>query len=147
MKYLLLILVLTSFTFAKSRTQYGTLQIDSVLSVYDGDTFRANINSLSPILGKNIAIRLANIDTPEIKDKCASTRVKAIQARDFLRHKIKMAEHIEIRNTMRGKYFRIVGTLFLDGVDIGQKMIQLKLAKPYKGKRKNKWKCESLLGL
>lgn len=143
MKHCFLILILASFTYAKPRTQYGTLKIDSVLSVYDGDTFRANINSLSPILGKNIPIRLANIDTPEMKDKCPSVRLKAIKARDFLRKRIKDAKKIEIRKTMRGKYFRIVGTLYLDGIDIGQIMIELGLAKPYKGKRKNKWKCES----
>lgn len=142
MKNILVILILICVANVKSRTQYRILKIDSVLSVYDGDTFRANINSLSPILGNNIAIRLANIDTPEMKDKCLNVREKAVKARDFLREKMKQANHIEIRDIMRGKYFRIVGTLFLDGIDIGQEMINLKLAKPYKEKRKNKWKCE-----
>jgi micrococcal nuclease len=143
MKYILLVIfVICSTIYAKPRTHYGAIKIDSVISVYDGDTFRANINTLPPILGKNIAIRLANIDTPEMKDKCNSVRLKAIKARDFLREKIKNAKQIEIRKTMRGKYFRIIGTLYLDGIDIGQIMINLGLAKPYKGKRKNKWKCE-----
>ena len=36
-------------------TQFGSVLVSKVISVYDGDTFRVDIDSLSPIVGKNIA--------------------------------------------------------------------------------------------
>ena len=50
--------------------QYGTVSVSKVISVYDGDTFRVNIDSLPPIVGKNIPIRVNGVDTPEIRGKC-----------------------------------------------------------------------------
>ena len=38
--------------------EYGTVIVSRVISVYDGDTFRVDIDSLPPIVGKNIPIRL-----------------------------------------------------------------------------------------
>ena len=55
---------------AQAPPQYGTVTVSKVISVYDGDTFRVNIDSLPPIVGKNIAIRVNGVDTPEIRGKC-----------------------------------------------------------------------------
>jgi len=56
MKLLLSILIVTLAFSAQAKPQYGTVIVSEVISVYDGDTFRVNINSLPPIVGKNIAI-------------------------------------------------------------------------------------------
>lgn len=55
---------------SKSRAQkiYGDAVVTKVISVYDGDTFRANIAGLPPIIGENMPIRLGSVDTPEIRD-------------------------------------------------------------------------------
>ena len=68
--------------------QYGTVTISKVISVYDGDTFRVNIDSLPPIVGKNIAIRVNGVDTPEIRGKCQYEKNLALEARDFVRGKV-----------------------------------------------------------
>jgi hypothetical protein len=39
---------------AQAKPQYGTVTVSKVTSVYDGDTFRVDIDSLPPIVGKNI---------------------------------------------------------------------------------------------
>ena len=69
MKTLSLSLLVLTLT-AQAAPQYGTVTVSKVISVYDGDTFRVNIDSLPPIVGKNIAIRVNGIDTPEIRGKC-----------------------------------------------------------------------------
>jgi endonuclease YncB( thermonuclease family) len=50
---ILLITLLLSFNL-QAAPQYGTVIVSKVISVYDGDTFRVNIGSLPPIVGKNI---------------------------------------------------------------------------------------------
>ena len=63
-KILLSILLLSNLLLAQ--TNYGNISIDEVTSIYDGDTFRVNINSYPKIIGHKMAVRLAGVDTPEI---------------------------------------------------------------------------------
>ena len=58
---LLLITALLIVFQAQAKPQYGTVTVSKVISVYDGDTFRVNIDSLPPIVGKNIRIRVNSI--------------------------------------------------------------------------------------
>ena len=58
MKILLSILLITVSFVTQAKPQYGTVTVSKVISVYDGDTFRVNIDSLPPIAGKNIPIRV-----------------------------------------------------------------------------------------
>ena len=66
MRLLLITILLTTLS-AQAAPQYGTVTVSKVISVYDGDTFRVNIDSLPPIVGKNIPIRVNGVDTPEIQ--------------------------------------------------------------------------------
>ena len=70
MKLLTLVFIIIATQSLQAAPQYGTVTVSKVISVYDGDTFRVNIDSLPPIVGKNIAIRVNGIDTPEIRGKC-----------------------------------------------------------------------------
>jgi len=58
---LLLITALLIVFQAQAAPQYGTVTVSKVISVYDGDTFRVNIDSLPPIVGKNIPIRVNGV--------------------------------------------------------------------------------------
>jgi endonuclease YncB( thermonuclease family) len=107
-----------------------------VISIYDGDTIRVNINNLPPIIGQNIRIRLSNIDTPEIKGQCSREKKLALIARDRLRQLVNNAHTIEIHNLQRGKYFRIVADLMLDGQNASDILINENLGVPYKGGKK-----------
>ena len=84
MRLLLITILLTTLS-AQAAPQYGTVTVSKVISVYDGDTFRVNIDSLPPIVGKNIAIRVNGVDTPEIRGKCQYEKDLALEARDFVR--------------------------------------------------------------
>jgi len=118
---------------------YEDVKISKVISVYDGDTIRINIDSFPDIIGKNIRVRLKGIDAPEIKGKCQKENNLAIMAREYLRNAINKSNQIELRNIERGKYFRIVGELYIDGENISKDLIKEKLAYIYHGGKRRSW--------
>ena len=141
MKYnfcILLALCLCSVP-ALAKTQYGSVIVTKVISVYDGDTFRVNIDSLSPIVGKNIPVRLEGVDTPEINGKCQYENDLAILARDFVRDKLFNAKEIKLNEIQRGKYFRVVAKVFIDGVSLEKELLENDLAYRYNGGKKSSW--------
>ena len=119
--------------------QYGSVTVSKVISVYDGDTFRVNIDSLPPIVGKNIPIRLEGVDTPEINGKCQYEKDLALEARDFVRSKLSNAVEILLNDLQRGKYFRIVAKVYIDGVSLEEELLQNGLAYQYNGGKKSNW--------
>ena len=97
MKLLLITALLIAFS-VQAAPQYGTVTVSKVINVYDGDTFRVNMDSLPPIVGKNIPIRVNGIDTPEIRGKCQYEKNLALEARDFVRAKLANAKEIKLTN-------------------------------------------------
>ena len=102
MKLLPIFVVLALSISANAKPQYGSLSVSKVNSVYDGDTFRVDIDVLPPIIGKNIAIRVNGVDTPEIRGKCQYEKDLALEARDFVRGKLANAKEIKLTNFYRG---------------------------------------------
>ena len=140
MKKLLLVFILfLGVLSAQAAPEYGTVIVSKVISVYDGDTFRVDIDSLSPIVGKNIPIRLNGVDTPEMQGKCQYEKDLAIKARDFVRNKLANAKEIKLTNLQRGKYFRVVANVLLDGVSLEQDLLENELAYKYTGGKKSSW--------
>jgi len=137
-KYLLLVTTLATLPVCAA-PQYGTVTVSKVISVYDGDTFRVDINSLPPIVGKNIAIRVNGVDTPEIRGRCLYEKNLALEARDFVRARLANAEEIKLTNLQRGKYFRVVANVVVDGVSLEQELLDNKLAYRYDGGKKISW--------
>ena len=135
MKKLFFLLALClGFFSVHAAPEYGTVTVSKVISVYDGDTFRVDINSLPAIVGKNIAIRLNGVDTPEIQGKCQYEKDLALKARDFVRDKLVNAKEIKLTKLQRGKYFRVVANVMVDGVSL-----ENKLAYKYTGGKKSSW--------
>ena len=91
MKKLVFLILCFGVYSAQAAPEYGSVKVSRVISVYDGDTFRVDIDSLPPIVGKNIPIRLNGIDTPEIQGKCQYEKDLALKARDFVRNKLALS--------------------------------------------------------
>jgi endonuclease YncB( thermonuclease family) len=121
---------------------------------YDGDTVTVDLVDLRDIdldgtfapLWDNIGIRVAGVDTPEIRGKCPAEKVLAKEAKYLVRDALKAAEFITIRNAKRGKYFRIVGDIILEpGTEhernLKDLLLDADLAVPYNGGRKTKSWC------
>ena len=138
-KLLLLFICFLGVLSVQAAPEYGTAIVSKVISVYDGDTFRVDIDSLPPIVGKNIPIRLNGVDTPEIRGKCEYEKDLAIKARDFVRNKLANAKEIKLNNLQRGKYFRVVANVMVDGVSLEQELLDNELAYKYTGGKKSSW--------
>lgn len=113
-----------------------------VNSVYDGDTMRITVAGWPDIMGHNMPIRINGIDTPEIRGKCQSEKDKAILARDMVLRMVAAGREVSISNLSRGKYFRIVADVYVDGISIGQTLLEMGLAVSYNGKGKRHNWCE-----
>ena len=101
-----------------SKPQFGEITIKNC---YDGDT-------CTTLEGEKI--RLACIDTPEIRGKRAKPN-KAIAARNFLNGMIKGKE-VYIRRVTEDKYGRTIGELSLNGVNLQQMLVNKGHAEIYK---------------
>lgn len=83
-----------------------------VVRVVDGDTLIVDIPAFPDVVGRNISIRLAGCDTPELRDKCPEKRKKARAAKAFV-HKLLDGRAVVLRDIRRGKYFRLVARVEL----------------------------------
>ncbi len=131
-----------------------------VISVLDGDTLEVRVHIW---LGQDIRtrVRLAGIDAPELKGKCARERDLAQRARAYLLARLDpldtgdgaagdgaagdgAAASVRLREVRYGKYAgRVLARVeTLDGTDLGQELVAAGLARPYDGRRRASW-CEA----
>ncbi|MEO9656362.1 thermonuclease family protein [Marinomonas sp.] len=113
--------------------------VERVISVYDADTFRVDINGWPDIIGKNMSIRVNGVDAAEIRGKCESEKVQAKAARDFTRSLLSNSKDIELRDLKRGKYFRLIADVYIDGESLTDKLITSGHARPYEGGHRGGW--------
>jgi len=132
---------LSLYAEALSNKNYGNTLVSEVTSIYDGDTFRANLAGYPEIIGYRIGIRVNGIDTPEMRGKCQKEKDLARKAKQFAVTKLRSAKKIELRNMKRGKYFRIVADVYVDNRNLGTLLIENHLAVPYDGGHKAKDWC------
>ena len=140
-KVLLCLFFISSQIFA---ADYGNVVVSRVTNVYDGDTFRVDIDQWPDLIGKNAPIRINNIDTPEIRAKCASEKQLALKAKAFTKSKLKSATQIKLKHLNRGKYFRITADVFIDGENLADSLLAAGLAKIYSRKNKKQSWCPSI---
>jgi endonuclease YncB( thermonuclease family) len=110
-----------------------------VLQVIDGDTIAVAARIW---LGQDvdIHIRLAGIDAPERKGRCAAERQAADAARDLVARLAAQGEVI-LSDIHYDKYGgRVLARVAApDGTDIAQALLAHGLARPYDGKRRQGW--------
>jgi len=112
---------------------YGSYYGPEYISNYDGDTIKFNLSQFHNIIGKNINVRVAGVDTPEIRGKCQKEKDLAKIAKRFVASKLKDAAEIELLNMQRGKYFRIVADVMVNGKNLADILIEEGLAVKYDG--------------
>jgi endonuclease YncB( thermonuclease family) len=93
---------------------------DQVVDVYDGDTFKIDLPSMHPLFGDDLSIRLFGVDTPEMRGTTDEVKALAMQAQQVTEKALKGASKIELRNPQRGKYFRIVSEVWIDGESLAE---------------------------
>ncbi len=123
----------------KAPIVYPHITVASVTSIYDGDTFRVNIQGYPAVIGQNIPIRVNGIDTPEIRGKCPSEKRLAREAKQLTVKSLREAKQVELRNIKRGKYFRLVADVYVDGKSLGDILLAANLAYRYDAGKKQSW--------
>jgi len=113
--------------------------VSEVTSIYDGDTFRANIKDYPKIVGYRMSIRILGIDTPELRAKCIREKELAIKAKMLAVSILRGAKHIELRNIKRGKYFRLLADVYADDVSVASELMKNGYAVEYHGGAKIDW--------
>jgi len=103
-----------------------------VVSVYDGDTITVNIDLGFGVTMHKQKIRLLGIDTPELRGS-EEEKTKGRAARDYLRDLID-GRHIMLKTKKdkTGKYGRLLGTIYINDININQMMIDHGYAVEYK---------------
>lgn len=105
----------------------------------DGDTIRITMPGLPPELSEML-VRVAGVDTPEIKGKCEAEKTRAIQARDFVARSLKEARSVSFCNPKWGKYGkRVIAEVVLDGKNLAATLIEGGLGRAYDGGRRKGW--------
>jgi len=121
---------------------YGSLTHVEYVRNYDGDTITFNIPYMHPIVGRKISIRVNGIDTPEMRGKCEQEKELARRAKAVVKMAMMDAKKIVLYDIQRGKYFRIVAGVEVDGFDIAEGLIKAGLAVRYDGGTKYKDWCK-----
>lgn len=140
LKYLFILLFLPYVVSAGiSDKIYGSVIISKVSSIYDADTFRVNIKDWPDIVGLKVSIRVLGIDAPEIRGKCKSEKLAAKKAKQFTVNALNAAKVIELKNIKRGKYFRLLADVYIDGESLAQGLIKAGHARLYDGGKRLSW--------
>ncbi len=133
-----LLIVLSPVASSLADHLYGNATC-SVVRVYDGDTFYCNVEGWPDIVGERIGIRVAGVDTPEMRGKTEREKQLAREAKTFVQDWLKSCQTVEIRDMRRGKYFRIVADVRCGDRDLAADLIQAGMARSYDGGTKVPW--------
>ncbi len=98
-----------------------------VTKVYDGDTITVDIDLGFEVWLKGQKLRLIGIDTPEVR---GPERPEGILARDALRSMI-LNKKVRIKSYGRGKYGRWLSEVFIEDININQRLLAEGFARPY----------------
>ena len=114
--------------------------VRNVNKIVDGDTIDVDID-----LGFDISfssrVRLAGIDTPESRTKDAHEKKLGLESKDWLKKALEHGKTVVIKTEKMDsseKYGRILGWLFVDGVNLNLAMIDQGYAWSYMGDTKVK---------
>lgn len=86
-------------------------------------------------------IRFANVDTPELREKCDSAKRNAKLSRDRVSELLPVDTVVELKNVKKDKFAnRVSANVILpDGRDIGEILIKESLGRSYNGSNGKRW--------
>lgn len=79
------------------------------------------------------------VDAPEIRGKWQSEKDAAREAKQYTVARLRGAKVIELTNIRRGKYFRLLADVLVDGKNLAEELITAGHARPYSGGSRGGW--------
>lgn len=120
-----------------SQVEGDTFENAQIASVYDGDTFKINLNCSMSVFCEKVPVRVRGIDCPEIKGKTEREKRLAQKAKAFTKDLLSRGE-VNLSNCGRDKYFRLLCDVDVNGQNLAQELLKRKLAYRYDGGTKSK---------
>lgn len=119
-------------------------RVKSIVKIIDGDTFDCIMDLGFDVL-LEARVRMYGIDTPESRTRDLEEKKFGLLAKDWL------IEHLnddiiistELDNE-KGKFGRVLGTVWAEGTNINEKMIEEHMAVRYHGQAKSDIEAEHL---
>jgi micrococcal nuclease len=113
--------------------------------IVDGDTAKVDIDLGFGIVYSNQTIRFWGIDTPESRTRDLEEKYYGKLASQYVKDRLIVGEKYQMRTEIdKGKYGRILGEFFIDGVSLNQQMIDENMAVKYLGQSKEDIEAEHL---
>jgi len=113
-------------------------RINKVTKIVDGDTIDVLLDMGFDIKYQS-RVRLFGIDTPESRTRNREEKVRGLLSKEYLKNAIKKAKKLTIKThkgSETGKFGRILGEIFADGVNLNLKMCEEGYAVQYYGQNK-----------
>ena len=116
----------------------------SLVKIIDGDTIDVDLDLGFAVVLKKQRIRLYGINTPESRTRDKEEKLYGLAAKARLRELLEQADTITVKTAIdkkaRGKYGRILGTIYIDDINVNQLLVDEGHAIVYDGGTKNKTK-------
>jgi micrococcal nuclease len=113
-------------------------RVHKVTKVVDGDTIDVILDMGFNILYRE-RVRLFGIDTPESRTRDLTEKKYGLKSKEFLKKTLSSASHIVIKTYKgdeKGKFGRILGDIWCDGVSVNKLMCKVGHAVEYYGQNK-----------
>lgn len=111
-----------------------TFKAVSYVRSIDGDTIVVNLPTLPPVFGEMLPIRIAHIDTPELRSGEPCAAKIAQDALEETHHVMSRAKKLELIDPERDSFFRIIADIRInDEFLLSERLLKRGLAVPYEG--------------
>lgn len=139
---LLIVVAVISFSLGmrecSASEDYGPYRA-TVVRVIDGDSVVLDVH-IWPGLTQQINLRLAGINTPELRAKNACEKKEAERVKAFVEGALQPGLVVAITDVELGKFAgRALGRIHVHGHDLGQHMIHRGYAREYDGGARDAW--------
>jgi len=119
-------------------------RVKSIVKIIDGDTFDCIMDLGFDVL-LEARVRMYGIDTPESRTRDLEEKKFGLLAKDWLGNHLNddIIISTELDNE-KGKFGRVLGTVWAEGININEKMIDEHMAVRYHGQAKSDIEDEHL---
>ncbi len=105
--------------------------------IVDGDTIDINVDLGFTVWLSKQRVRLYGLDTWESRTRNLEVKAKGLLAKEFTKTMVSEAKEIILISHGKGKYGRILGTIYVDDLNINEYLIENSYAVAYTGQAKS----------